>query len=627
MKKSRFAPALVLLAALSLVLACTSGPAQAGPADARQPAVADKPLNLTILHVNDTHSKFDASLTRLSVDINAGLKARGVYLELGGFPHLASLVDTARARAGASLFLHGGDLFQGTLYFTKFEGAADTDFFNLMKLDAATLGNHEFDRGPDTLNRNLLTAARFSLVDANVDISKEGLIPDKSRLPPYVIKEIGGTKIGLIGLTTTDTVHISSPGKFIAFLDAASAVRKAAAELAGRNVNKIILISHQGYFEDIKLAAALSHVDVIVGGHSHTLVGDFSKVGLNGAGPYPTVAVDMDGKKVLVVQAWEWAKQFGQLEVNFDAAGLVTGWKADPRLVAGNAFMRVYDVPNLKGEVKRVQYSPASAAKPAISEFDGKNWVAVADDPASAVDQYDAYKAVQADLLKALAASPVSLVDAQPAAAEKLAFYGKGVNELRGQVAANAGEDLIRGLNSGSGQIVADGMRIKTGTRIALNNPGGVRTDINQGPISVAAVYELLPFNNTLVTVELKGADVIKAIEDVVDFQIGRYGADPKAAILYVSGVKFSLKMAAPKSERIRDVLVLEADGNYKAIQPAASYPCVVNNYMAAGGDKNDTLKAIGGKYDTRFNDAEAFLEYIKDRTLRNMEERIKLVN
>jgi 5'-nucleotidase/UDP-sugar diphosphatase len=588
---------------------------QAAPAPAQ-------PLALTILHVNDTHSKLEPTQVRLTLDIDEGLKGKAVYAELGGFPNLMSAVQAVRKRSPNVLFLHAGDMFQGTLYFTQFQGAADTDFWNLMKLDVATLGNHEFDKGPSVLLANLLQKAKFTIVSCNVDISAEPqLRPVK--LLPYTVKLVQGQEVGIIGLTTPETPFISSPGSNIVFNQAPLSVQRAADELAARGVDKLIVLSHEGYREDIELASEVSGIDLIVGGHSHTLLGDFSAIGLKSAGPYPTLAKARDGATVLVVQADEWGKLLGDLQLDFDAAGVVRSWKASPKAVVGRQWFRVYDLPDLAGEPKRVQFAQDSTGSTVVTEYDGKSYVPVASAP-----QAEAYGRVHAELLGRLSAEPVvALVDPDPEGAAKLAVYSAGVDQLKGKVIAEAGEDLFRRLNRGTGPIVADGMAWKTGAQVALNNPGGVRININQGPISVATVYELLPFANTLVTLPLKGSDLVRTLEDGVDFQISRYGTDPNNAYIYVSGVRFTLEPGKPKGQRVSGVEVKGPDGKYAPLDPGAVYKVVVNNFMAAGGDRYDTLKEAPGKYDTGFNDAEVFMEYIKGKTLVNIpEERIRVV-
>jgi 5'-nucleotidase len=512
-------------------------------------------------------------------------------------------------------------MFQGTLYFTQYLGTADTDFWNLMKLDVATLGNHEFDKGPAVLLNNLLKRASFTIVSANVDIHAEPQLQGVT-IQPYTVRKLGGEEVGIIGLTTVETPYISSPGKNLVFTDAVISVQKAASELAARGVDKIILLSHQGYSEDLTMAPQVSGIDVIVGGHSHTLLGDFSKIGLASAGPYPTQAMGRDGGKVLVVAANEWGKILGDLQVTFDPQGSIQSWKGAPRAVTGKRFFRIYDLPNLSNEPKRVQFIRDEAGKLAVTEYDGKSYV-----PVPSAEQETAYRGAYQALLQRLGAEPsVLLVDPDPRGAAKLAEFAAGVNQLKTQVIAQAGEDLVRRLNSGTGPIIADGMAWKTGAQIAMNNPGGVRININQGPISVATVYELLPFANTLVTLPLKGADVVKTLEDGVDFQVSRYGTDPDNPYIYVSGITFTLDLPKPKGERVRNVQIKTGDGSYAPIDPEAVYKVVVNNFMAAGGDRYDTLKEAAGKYDTGFNDAEVFMEYIKDKVLVNIpEERIEL--
>jgi len=621
MKRLLVLSAALAAAILAALASCATPPAAIGP-EAAAPEASARPLVLTILHVGDTHSKMEPSQVRLTLDIGEGLQGKAVYVEQGGFPNLMSAVEVLRRQAPNVLFLHSGDMFQGTLYFTQFQGAADTEFWNLMKLDVATLGNHEFDKGPPVLLANLLQKARFTIVSANLDIAAEPKLRPVKMLP-YTVRRLEGQEVGIIGLTTVETPFISSPGGNILFNDAALSVQRAADELGARGIDKLIVLSHQGYTEDLELAAAVSGIDLIVGGHSHTLLGDFSAIGVGSAGPYPTLARDKDGSTVLVVHANEWGKFLGNLRLEFDAGGVVRSWAASPKAVVGRQWFRVYDLPNLAGEPKRVQFSPGASGATAIAEYDGKAYA-----PVGAGPQAEAYRQVHADLLDRLEKEPaVVLVDPHPEGAALLAVYAEGVNRLKGQVIAQAGEDLVRKLNSGTGPIIADGMAWKAGAQVALNNPGGVRININQGPISVATVYELLPFANTLVTLPLKGADLLKVIEDGADYQISRYGTDPNNAYIYVSGVRFALELAKPKGQRVSGVEVRGAGGAYAPLDPNAVYKVVVNNFMAAGGDRYDTLKEAGGKYDTGFNDAEVFMEYIRDKTLVNLpEERIRVI-
>lgn len=606
----------LLAAALVWILSAGSGVPVAAQAQAGGAGRGAEAFILTLLHVGDTHSKLEPAETRLAVD------GASVVAELGGFPRLMSAVSAARAAEKNTLFLHAGDMFQGSLYFTRYQGAADTDFWNLMGLDAATLGNHEFDRGPALLQSNLLAPARFAVVACNVDASEASGL-DRSRIQPFVILRVGGQEIGVVGLTTTETPYISSPGAAIRFRGAEASVQAAVDALRGRGVNKIVLLSHQGYDQDLKLARRLSGVDVIVGGHSHTLLGDFGPIGLRSWGPYPAVAADKDGGRVLVVAAYEGAKVLGVLRVAFDESGAVISHTAAPRLVVGDRLFRFQEAPDLGGRKKRIEARRDDSGAIAIAEYDGGSYVPV---PAGA--QAEAWRAMARALLDRLASEPaVALVGEDPQGAQMLAVYADGVARVRGEIVARADEEMRRGLNRGPGPLVADSMAWRTGAQVALNNPGGVRSGIADGPISVAEVYELLPFGNTLVTLPLSGAELVKVLEEAVSYQVSRYGPDLRAPYVYVSGIAFVIDLGNPSGLRVRDVRVKGPGGAYAPIAASERYQVVVNSFMAAGGDRYDTLEAAGGKYDTGFGDAEAFLDYIRGKRLRDdREERVSVM-
>ena len=580
---------------------------------------AQAAYRLTLISVNDTHSKFEPALTKLTMDVDADLKAKSVYLELGGFPYAAQVISRLRAQEANPLVVHSGDFFQGTLYYTKYAGEADVAFWNLVRPDIATLGNHEFDKGPKVLRDALLSKAKFPFVDANVDMSADPDLKDLAP-PPYRILTVGGAKIGVIGATTAETPYISSPGPTISFGDPAIAVQKAVDALTQAGVDKIVLVSHLGYDEDLKLAAATSGVDVIVGGHSHTLLGDWKAEGLASGGSYPTEVKDASGGTTLVVQSWEGAKVVGDLGVDFDSGGRVVGYSAKPELVAASDFIQAYDLPDPSGTLTRVRWQWSGFGF-GVWVFDGKNWV---DAPK---DSLGYWSKIYGKIVSAIATHPeITLVAGDPSAWGLARGYALGVQDLQRTVVAQVGEDLRRGFNSGPGPIVADAMRVYTGARIGLTNVGGIRIDLLAGPLTTAKVYEVIPFGNTLVVVKATGAQVIQCFEDGVDFGLSHYGDFPGNPLLYVSGARLAVDPTQPKGSRVSQVEVLGADGSWEALDPAADYTMVVNNFMAAGGDKYDTLAALKSKQDTGYIDAESFFAYVKDKTLMNPEPRITLV-
>jgi 5'-nucleotidase/UDP-sugar diphosphatase len=395
-------------------------------------------FTLTLVHTNDTHAHLEPMELTLS----------DKKVRVGGVAQRVAFFDRLRAERRNLLFLDAGDVFQGTLYFNQYRGLADRYFMHRMLYRVMALGNHEFDLGPGPL-ADFLKGARFKVVSANVDVSAEPRL--KGLFAPYAIVQVGGERVGVIGLTTPDTKEIANPGPTVAFLDPYESAQKAVYELLAKGVNKIVVLSHLGYGEDLKLARRLVGAQVIVGGHSHTLLGSFPHKELAPAGPYPTVVKNPEGKDVLVVQAWEWGKVVGLLEVTFAPTGELLAYK-------GEALLMTPEV------------------------------------------------------------SPEDFF-----AREALLAYAQPVMALMGQVIAEAKVDLVgeraivRKRESNLGNLIADGMVWKTrgaGVQIALQNGGGIRASIPKGPITVGKVYEVLPFGNTLVVMDLKGKEILAALEN-----------------------------------------------------------------------------------------------------------------
>ncbi|GMV37071.1 MAG: bifunctional metallophosphatase/5'-nucleotidase [Fimbriimonadales bacterium] len=273
-----------------------------------------QPFDLTILHTNDIHSRVEP--------------ARLAGKELGGYARQAALIAKLKAENPNSLVLNAGDSFQGTLYFNVYVGLADAACMNLVGYQAMAVGNHEFDRGPQPL-ATFAKLVQFPLLAANLDVSAD---PDlKGLVQPSTVIEVGGQRIGVVGVTTPELFSISSPGESIRMRDLVSSVQAEVDKLAAEGIDKIVLLSHVGYSEDVALAGKLKGVDVIVGGHSHTPLGRLEFPGApQSRGAYPTVARGADGQNVLVVQAWQWGMLVGNLRVQFDESGRVIGWIGQP---------------------------------------------------------------------------------------------------------------------------------------------------------------------------------------------------------------------------------------------------------------------------------------------------------
>ncbi len=272
--------------------------------------------SLTVLHTNDFHARFEP-ISKFDSPCSAEDNIAGECF--GGSARLVTAVADARARAENSILVSGGDQFQGTLFYTYYKGTMAAEFMNLLGYDAMTVGNHEFDDGPEIL-RGFMDSVNFPILMSNADVSGEDLLAGK--LAKSTVLEIGGEKIGLIGLTPQDTDVLASPGPGVVFTDPVEAVAGEVAMLEAMGVNKIVVISHSGFNVDLAVAAAVSGIDVIVGGHSNTFLSNESD---RADGPYPTMV-----GTTAIVSAYAYGKYLGELNIVFDDDGVITSTSGGP---------------------------------------------------------------------------------------------------------------------------------------------------------------------------------------------------------------------------------------------------------------------------------------------------------
>ncbi|MCG7622354.1 bifunctional metallophosphatase/5'-nucleotidase [Epibacterium sp. Ofav1-8] len=282
-------------------------------------AAAD--YKLTILHTNDIHSRIE-SINKYDSTCGAEDEAEGKCF--GGVARIKTKVDEMRAALEGQnvLLLDAGDPFQGSLFYTTYKGAAEAEFMEAIGYDVMAVGNHEFDDGPAGLEKFVDTVS-FPVISGNLDLSSEPLL--KGKVGNHVVLEVGGEKIGIISALATDTVETSSPGPNVVFQDEIDSLAADVEALQAEGVNKIIALTHVGLAKDLEIAEQVPGLDVVVGGHSHTLLSNTSD---RAAGPYPTMVGD-----VPVVQAYAYSKYLGELTVTFDDAGNVTAAEGDPILL------------------------------------------------------------------------------------------------------------------------------------------------------------------------------------------------------------------------------------------------------------------------------------------------------
>ncbi|WP_233546003.1 NAD nucleotidase [Salinibius halmophilus] len=564
-------------------------------------AAQSQAFDLTLIHINDHHSNLEPSTLDIQLDGEA------TRVEVGGFPRITNAIAQLRETRPNPVALHAGDAITGDLYYTLFRGEADAALMNTVCFDAFALGNHEFDDGDaglaDFLNDLNGGACQTPVLAANV-VPAVGtpLRPTASNslIQPYHIVERSGERIGIVGIDIKNkTQNSSSPLESTEFLDETRTAQRYIDQLTAEGVDKIVLLTHYQYQNDLKLAQSLRNVDVIIGGDSHTLLGDFSDIGLDSAGPYPTRLTNASGQPVCVAQAWQYSTVVGELSVRFDDRGVVESCDGTPHLLMGNSFLRRDD----NGDRKELTGSARLQALAAVQ--DNANLLQVGPD-AQAQALLEEYKA-QVDVMS----------QEQIGVAQKNLCLeripGQGYSKL-----CAAGETVSRG--SDISNIVAKAFREQARTAdIAIQNGGGVRIDIPQGPITIGDAYRLLPFSNTIVELEMTGAEIAQVLEDAYAYATSENGST--GAFPYASGLRWTLDTTAPQGQRFINLEVRALNENQWRPLPAnETFTVVTNDYIAGGKDGYVTFGEIAesrGYVNTYLDYAQSFVDYVKrQRTL-----------
>ena len=282
---------------------------------------ADYTLN--ILHINDWHSRIESN-NKFESTCSAEEETKGECI--GGAARLITAIKQERDKLKDQnvVLLSAGDNFQGSLFYTTYKGKAEGEFLNQMGFDAMALGNHEFDDGEEALVP-FIDQAKFPILGVNIKANNQSKANGK--IKPSVVLEIGGEKIGVVGAVTTETPEIASPGPNIQIEDDVANITAEVKKLSSEGVSKIIALTHIGYPREMEMIAKIPGVDVVVGGHTHTLL---SNTDPKAAGPYPTMVDNPLGYKVPVVQAASYSKVLGELKVTFNDIGIVKEAKGDP---------------------------------------------------------------------------------------------------------------------------------------------------------------------------------------------------------------------------------------------------------------------------------------------------------
>jgi len=536
---------------------------------------------LKILHLNDVHSFLAPQTIELAFD------GQSTTCEVGGMARVAGLVDVLAVNPGQTLLLHAGDAVQGTLYFTLFDGRADAGVMNAMPFDAMVLGNHEFDNG-DAWLAGFIRSLNVPVVSANIQVDPGHVL--EHLFAPYVVKEIDGRPVGIIGMTISEVTRRSSrAGTGVVFGDEVRCVQAAVDELSAKGIGRIILLSHYGLENTLSLAGQVSDVDVIVDGHSHTLLGDLTSYGLAGDGPYPVIAENKNGDPVCIVQAWSNGRVLGELDVTFNADRLVA-WSGRSHLVLGENLRRKDAAGNLQQVTgaERKQILDSISREPSLDIAPENAAVA------GVLAQFSRQEAEKGETI--IGTAPQDL----PHVRMPGQVYGTQPMPLGSPLAPLVAQAFYEQVPH------AD---------MCIQNAGGVRTGIQKGSIRYSTVYRVLPFSNTLFEIQMSGHGIRQVLEQALDYVLKN---DAKGAFPYAYGLRYDIDARKPFGSRFFGVEVRDrTSGRYVPLEDERSYRVVANDFIASGKDGykgfGEALQVPGKTVDTYLDYARAFITHVQN--------------
>lgn len=503
------------------------------------------PVALHLVHMSDCHSHFDGAPLRFQLP-----DGQSQVTECGGYGRIRTRLDQLRAEASRQgeplLFVHGGDTFQGSLYFNRFRERANAELLSLLAPDAMVLGNHEFDLGNEALS-HFIRHVPFPVLAANMDNRHE---PADCQAPlrghpnlfdhehPWLEKSLGGVRFALLGITLSQMADIANPDPCTRFHPVMETLGAVLEHIAAAGIVHIILLSHLGIEQDKRIAERFPQISLIVGGHTHTLLGDLQHLGIEHAEHYP-----LWHHGVPLFHAGHSAQTLGHCRLDFDEQG---------RVIAA------------KGETQWLPWEPL----PGLDRFP-----VVFADPHIEHHLAHHYRSV----LSEMGRHPLTHLPA-PLHHQRLPDerYPHG-SELAPLVASA----MLHITREQCGPV-----------DFALHNAGGVRCSFEAGAITEADVAgRLLPFAIPLILYEVYGQELADALEGAINNATdnGVVG-NGSGSFPYVAGMRYTYDAAAPLGRRITRLEIKSAQG-WQRVAPQALYRGVSSAYTASGKEGYTALR------------------------------------
>ncbi len=552
----------------------------------------NKKHSITFLHMGDHRSHLDAER-----HFSLMLSGSKFYTEAGGFPRIVKKIKQLRAEYNHTFSVHTGDAITGDVYYNLFKGQADAVLMNEVCFDAVLLGNQELNFAEAGLIKflNFLKTrdCNTPMLSANlipkVGISKLARYHRDEYIRPYVIKYVDNWRVAFIGLSNINKLRNSSlVTNAYGFMEEQKTAQGYINLLKKRGIKHFILLTDQSYAQDMRLAQSLTDVDVIIGGDSKTLLGQFADYGLNRNQPYPSITKNKSGQTVCVVESWQKSLAVGELSVQFNANGEVENCTGQMNLLFAN---------------QPIKSMPENSSKHKLTQAEAQNLLA--------------------------SDTQISFIDEDENARKKLDAFS--VNELRGRQVGLALDTLCLDWLPGSKRsklcspedtalrgsditslVVQSFLAFIPQADIAIQNAGGVRADIKKGIITAGDIYRLLPYGSKLVLIKITGKQIKALLEDVIDVSMNKRN---EGAYPYAANLRWHVYALNEKGQRVQNLQYKDRDSEVWYDMPENKvFKLIANDFITQGNDGYKRLKAIknSDKTNTYIDYSEIFFEYLR---------------
>ncbi len=539
---------------------------------------------LEIIHLNDVHSYI------LPNSVSLITKDGPIRVKVGGPEAIKSVIDTRRKANPNLLVISAGDQITGNeANYGLFKGEADAALHGLIKENFWVLGNHEFDYGGKGIAKYQEFIKKYAPDDIfiNTDVSVGPDSPIDIGVKES-FKTIDDHNIVFYGVTTGDKIlRSSNPDPDTKFADTVPLIN----EISAKNQSKApiqVLISHQGVLSDRKNAVELNDIDIIVGGDSHSLCGDFSKYGLTGECDYPMTLTNASGHKICVVQANEYGKIVGDLRVSFDKDGNVLSCDGAPFLPLWTETAYLSEAKNPKSEENK-----AIAIKAAEELLSDPNNTLIKAQPN--VEAQNAMKPFTDRM------------------SEVYKYLGEATEDLC--TTRYPGETCVikdKPNFKGSETCQVFGMMFKSesaGGDFFISNSGNFRVDTETGDFTDASLLGIIPFGNNIMTTKMKGSELLNLLNQVYRFvNVNPAGRDGGIPCGY--GYTYAVDLNN-KTHPVSNVKIMDKNGNYQKLVLNKTYDVITTTFVLRG---KDGYELMGNKKVVKDNgsDVELVRNYLK---------------